>query len=457
MPHPPALVLHRPRIGASRPLTWLMGILSFALLAYVVFGVAHQMIAAPPALRLVLVHDVPLPSGLGAASAGTQNPLAPGVTVPFDRFDFQAYDPRTHKLFIAHTGPNPGKLKLARIPFDPATDGNVIVFDTIQQQVVARVDIPHVAGIAIAGDLHKVYAADADDNIVYVFDETTLKPTPIQLDDNESPDAISYDPVDHRIFVSDPGVPANPDQTGNIDRKNQNIVVIDAHSDRIAAKINIGMMPKLAAEDAPTSPGTEIPAFGYDVGINSYDATQHRVLVTTQILQDGDSPNPNLLPPPGTGELMAIDPVSAQVVQRVQLPATCDTPHGLAIDAEQEIAFIACVDVGVDPASGIIPHLVRVDLKAMRVIPDNPTPTSFASLPDMVVVDDTYHVVFVGCRGGIAVFDERPGVFHKVGIYQLGKNTHSIALDEATQYLYVPVEAGGRPILRVVLYNPTGI
>lgn len=456
MPQPPALILRRPRVRAGRLLPWLMGILSFALLAYVIFGVAHQIIVAPRPLRLLLVRDVPLPSGLGTTSAGTEDPLAPGVTVPFDRFDFQAYDPLTHKLFIAHTGPNPDKLTLTHIPFDKDTDGHVVVFDTLQQRVVARVNIPHIAGLAIASDLHKVYASDADDNIVYVFDENTLDPTPIQLDDNESPDAISYDPVDHRIFVSDPGIPANPDQTMNIDRKNQNLVVIDARKDRVVAKINIGTLPRLPEENAPTSPDTQIPTFGYDVGHNKYDSTQHRVFVTTQILPDGDSPDPNILPPPGTGELMAIDPLSTKVVQRVVLPATCDTPHGLAIDPQQEIAFIACVDVGVDPSSGIIPNLVRVDLKSMRVIPASPKAMELAAVPDIVIVDSTYHVVFVGCRGGISVFDERPGAFHKLHDYQIGKNTHSIVLDEATQYLYVPVEAGGRPLLRVIRYNPTG-
>lgn len=455
MPHPPALVLRRPRVGASSVLFWLMGLLSFALLAYVVFGVARQMIVPPPALRLSVTRDIPLPSGLGVTSAGSRNPLAPGVEVQFDRFDFQAYDPEAHTLFIAHTGPN--ALKSPAAQADLANDGHVVVFDTLRQQVVARVNIPHIAGLAIAPDLHKVFASDADDSLVWVFDEQTLAPTPILLGPYESPDAIAYDPVDHRIFVSDPGTPANPDQTSNIDRKNQNVIVIDARTDRVVAKINIGNLPKLSAEDAPTSPGTQIPTFGYDIGHNRYDVTQHRIFVTTQILPDGDSPNPNILPPPGTGELMAINPLSAKVVQRVVLPSTCDTPHGLALDTQQEVAFIACVDVGDTPSSGIIPHLVRVDLKTMRVIPSDPRTTMLAATPDIVLVDYTEQVVFVGCRGGISIFDERPGAFHKVGDYQIGKNTHSIALDEATQYLYVPIEAGGRPVLRVVQYNPKGV
>lgn len=454
MHHLPALLARRPHVRAGSVLTWLAGFASFALLAYVIFGVAHQIIAAPPALRLVLVHDIPLPSGLGTSSVGTNDPLAPGVAVPFDRFDFQAYDAQTHRLFIAHTGPNPGRLTLAHIPFDPATDGHIIVFDTQRQRVIGRVNIPHVAGIVIASDLHKVYAADAADNEVYAIDENTLAARPIHLAGNESPDAISYDLGDHRIFVSDPGIPANPDKSANVDRKNENVVVIDARSDHIVATINVGNMPKLPVEDAPTVEGTDIPAFGYDIGHSRYDGVQHRVFVVTQILPDADNPNPNILPPRGTGELMAIDPVSAKVVRRVVLPTSCITPHGMALDTEQEVAFIACIEV--NTATGLAPNLVRVNLKTMRVIPSDPHQMRLASVPDIVVVDHTYHVVLVGCRGGISVFDERPGAFRKLNDYQMGKNTHSIVLDEETQYLYLPLIVGGRPVLRVVRYNPTG-
>lgn len=454
MRQPLTRLAQRPPSPSRRIVNWVAAIVCFAILGYVLVGVARQILSAPPALRLVLVRDVPLPSGLGALSVGASDPLAPGVTVQFDRFDFQAYDPQTHKLFIAHTGPNPDKLDLAHIKYDSATDGHIIVFDTVRQQVIGRINIPHVTGIAIAGDLGKVYASDADDNIVYAVDESTLTFKPIPVGDNESPDAISYDPVDQRVFVSDPGAPADPEKSANVDRKNQNLVMIDARSDSIIAKINIGNLPKLAGERAPTADGSSVPLFGYDLGHNQYDSAQHRVFLTTQILPDADSPNPNILPPPGTGELMEIDPITARVVQRTQLPATCITPHGMALDTAQEVAFIACVEV--DARRNIPPNLARVDLRTMRVIPADPQAMRLAPTPDIVVLDHTAHVLLVGCRGGISVFDERAGAFHKLGDYQMGKNTHSIALDEATQYVYLPINVGGRPVLRIARYDATG-
>lgn len=446
-------LVRRPTLRIGSTFRGLTRVASVALLAYVIFGVAQQIVTAPPALRLVLIKDIPLPTGI--STANTSNSLAPGVATPFDRFDFQAYDAQNHRLFVAHTGPHPNKLTQARIPFDPAYDGHIVVFDTEQQQVIARVNIPHVTGIVIARDLHKVFAADAYDNDVYAIDESTLAATLIHLDPNESPDAISYDADDHRIFVSDPGAPADPNKTANVDRKNQNVVVIDARSDRIVAKINIGNLPKLPVENAPTVKASNVPTFGYDIGHTGYDDVQHRVFVVTQILPDADSPSTLVMPPRGTGELMAIDPVSATVVQRVVLPSTCVTPHGMALDTEQEVAHIACIEV--NTAAGLVPNLVRVDLNTMQVIASDPQQMRLASVPDIVVVDHTYHVVLVGCRGGISVFDERAGAFHRLSDYHIGKNTHSIVLDEESQYLYVPIIVGGRPVLRVLRYNPTGV
>src|SRR5207244_12662514 len=104
----------------------------------------------------------------------------------------------------------------------------------------------------VAPDLRKVYAADAEESIVYSIDVNTLKPTPIEVGDEESPDAIGYDPVDHKIFVSDVGAPADPKKTLNPNRANQNVTVIDALTDTVITKINIGNLPKLPHEKAPT-------------------------------------------------------------------------------------------------------------------------------------------------------------------------------------------------------------
>ncbi|MBV9228531.1 MAG: hypothetical protein JOZ18_04390, partial [Chloroflexi bacterium] len=255
---------------------------------------------------------------------------------------------------------------------------------------------------------------------------------------------IEYDPDDHKIFVSDPGLA--PSNAPDIDPKNQNLSVINVLTNQVT-KINLGHMPKLPTEHA------ELVKFGYDVGHNHYDPGLRRIFVTSQQLTD-QNVTPLPLPPPGTGELISVDPVRQTIVGRVQLPNTCGTPHGMNIDTDQQIAFIACTDV--DPANHLVQNLVRVNLRSMQVIPGAFQP--LAVKPDIVVIDHSLHVLFVGCNGGISAFDISNGNIRKLGDYNLGKGTHTVAVNEATQEVYLPlVDVGGRPVLRIAKYNQNGI
>jgi DNA-binding beta-propeller fold protein YncE len=454
--------------GGGRLIVWTLGIVSFVLLAYLLAQVVHQFVAPSPASRLILIQDVPLPSGLGAASPGHTNPLDPGISQNFDHFDFQAYDEATHQLFIAHSGPNPDLLAQEKPPvqFDPKFDGHIIIYNTQKEQITGRVDIPQVAGVVDVPQLSKVFAADAQDNIIYDIDVHTLKATPIALPDNEGPDAISYDPDHQLLFVSDPGSPPNQN-TQNVLRSNENVAVIDPVHDKFIKLINLGNVPLLPGENVTSGPHApkvpvvagNIPLYGHDVGHNRYDTGLHMLFVTSTVLPDGNNVDPFLLPPSGSGEFFEIDPVTFAIVKEIDLPATCSTPHGLAIDSQQHVGFIACTDFS-NPPQSLFENLVRVNLTTMTVIPTNPVDAKLESGPDIVVIDTTQNLLFVGCASGISIFDEKAGEFHKLGDVVLGKQTHTIALDDDVQthelYVFLPTFIGGRPVLRVARYNPTG-
>src|SRR5579872_96379 len=107
----------RKKFGAGRIFTLLIGFVCFSLLAYLLIQIIQQFVVPPPARRLILVQDVPLPSGLPSsaeekllAAGNDPNALAPGVAQDFDGFDFQTYNPTLHLLFVDHTGPNPDLL-----------------------------------------------------------------------------------------------------------------------------------------------------------------------------------------------------------------------------------------------------------------------------------------------------------------------------------------------------------
>jgi DNA-binding beta-propeller fold protein YncE len=336
-------------------------------------------------------------------------------------------------LFIAHTGPNPAKEQQANRHFNPSTDaktdGNVIVVDTRHSKVIRILNIPQVRGVVVAPDLGKVYAADSYDNIVYAIDEKTFKSAAIHLQTNDAPDSIEYDASDHSVFVSNPGRPTNPDKSQVIERKNQNETVINALTDKVIGRIPLGVDGK----------------WGDGVGQVGYDPDLHRIFVAVQQLPNPDDPNPDLLPPAGTARLVAIDPVRHVVLTRLTLPDVCFTPHGLAIDPQHHIAFIACVDA--DP-----PSLVRVDLQTMKVIAEPPWPVQVK--PDILAFDRASRLLYVGCAVGISVFKETGRQLQWLGNYSFGVNTHTVAVDPVTHDLYVPVpRLGNRPVLRIMHYD----
>lgn len=451
----------------GRLFLWVSGLLSFGLLGYLFLQMTIQIVVPPKASRLILEQDIPLPDGL---YPNPKNPLAPGVEQMFDGFDFQTYDAATHRLFIVHTGPSPDLLTQAKIKFDPQNDGNVVVFDTLQQKVIARLSITEASGIIDAPDLHKIFVSavdpSSDTDSVYVIDTNTLQFHPIHLISGESPDALTYDPQDHRIFVSDPGAP--PDVTGpqNPCRHLMNIGVINALTDKVIGRINFGFLPLLSGEKAPTDPNNvagcnehetnlaSVPSYGHDVGHSDYDPTLRHLYITSQINPNADDPNAYVLPPPNTAEFISINAATMKVDQRIVLPTYCSTPHGMAVDPDQHVAFVACTDF--DTAAKLYENLIRIDLRTMTVIPADPNLERLAPAPDLVRLDASAHLLFVACAGGIVIFDETSGNFHRLGSYTVGKETHTIAINEQSQEMYFATFAGGRPILRIERYNPSG-
>jgi DNA-binding beta-propeller fold protein YncE len=392
-----------------------------------------QFTTPEPTPLLTLEQDIPLPGALPDQYRTPQHPFAPGLALLYDHFDFQALDPQTGLLFIAHSGPAPDREQQVNPHFNPDTDakndGNIVVFDTRDNKVVGLLNIPQVAGVVLAPDLHKVYAADSNDSIIYAIDEQTLKYTPIELQDNDSPDGITYDQLDHLIFVSDPGTPPSAD-SNVIERKNQNEAVINARTDKLVTEIPLGIDGQ----------------WGDDVGHVKFDPGLHRIFLSVQQLADPNSSNPNILPPAGTAWLVSINPATHRVVTRLKLPDACITPHGMAIDTEQHIAFIACVDA--DPTS-----LIRVDLQAMKAFPEAPWPINVK--PDMVTIDSSSHLVFVACGVGISVFQEEGRGLKWLGNYATGLNTHTLAINEQTHEIYLPMpRVGNRPVLRIMHYSP---
>src|SRR5207237_9335535 len=106
------------RSGIRRGFTLITAIVCFGLLGYLLFQIVHQFVVPPPPHRLILLQDVPLPSGMPLLPDGSPSrteeqslakgtdprALAPGVQEDFVGFDFQAYDKDCNLIFVVHSG-----------------------------------------------------------------------------------------------------------------------------------------------------------------------------------------------------------------------------------------------------------------------------------------------------------------------------------------------------------------
>jgi hypothetical protein len=459
----------------GRAFTWLAWIVCYGFLLAVLMSVTHQIVVHPRAQRIILLRGIPLPEGLKAR--GAPDSLAPGTAQFFDQFGFQAIDPTTHLLFIAHTGPIPYNYQdvdhtfHADNPADLARDGNVLVFDLQKQKLVGRVPIPRGTGLLVVPELHKVFVSGSEQSRVYSFDEPSLTNLQfLQLPEDTDPATLGYDPVHRRLFVAVPGaedhatvdVPGQlPIQNENIDPEVESLYILDAPTLKVLKRIGIGRLPKLpnedlsAGEDPPVPTEDGVPKFGYRIDQLQYDDVTHRIYMLIEVSEDRNiRPHPS--PPLGAGELVKINPATGHIIRRTTLPKSCNLLHALVLDTTQQIAYIDCNTV--DPDVPLVQHVMRMDLKTMTAFPDDPLESIVAPAPFMMALDRPLHLLFEACVGGIVVFDVSPGNFRKLGVYVVARNLTSIIVDEATQLIYLPVvSAGGRPTLYIAKYNPYGV
>lgn len=409
--------------GVGRIFTWLVGLLCFGVFAYFIVQVMIQFVTPSSIHRLQLVTDIPLPS-IEVPPKGEQQLQA----IRFDHFDFQVLDPTNGLLFIAHPGPSDVKLdlllQLKQLPPGTTFSGNIAVIDTKHNKYVTSIDLQNIHGLVVDPDDHRIYAAGSTGDVVYSIDEQTFKATSINIAPHcnpanapcENPDSLTYDRVDHKIFVSSPG--------------GQNQVVIDTQTNTLLAK------PIDLSGDKT----------GDDIGHTRYDPVSQRVFVVVQPFQpnpqDPNSPWP-------AAKLVAVNPVTDGIITSVTLPGECKSAHGLGIDSQQQVAFVACVDSH---------NLVMIDLRSNTVIRGIQT---VGFKPDIVTLDTHLRILFVGCASGVSVFDESgasSGRMHKLKDYTISSSSaHSIAVDEKTHIIYIPLtDVGGRPVLRIEQYNPNG-
>ena len=148
-------------------------------------------------------------------------------------------------------------------------------------------ELKGIHGIALDKANNKGYISDGRDNSVVVFDLKSLKQTG-KVQAGTNPDAIIFDPSSKQVFA--------------FNGRSNNATVVNTSNDSVAGTIDLGGRPEFAAADG-----------------------KGKVFVN---LEDKSS-------------LVEIDASGLKVLNTWSL-APCDSPSGLAIDADHEVLFAGC-------------------------------------------------------------------------------------------------------------------
>lgn len=265
-------------------------------------------------------------------------------------------------------------------------DGTIHVVDLDNGTVAGTVPgTPSVHGVTLAADRHILLAAVSGTNEVAVIDTNTLTVS-ARVPAGTTPDGIAYDPVHGKAYVSNEHDHAE--------------TVIDLATNTAKAPVEIGG----------------------EAGNSVYDPASRTILVNVQ----------------DRNELVTIDPANDTVTGRIPVP-DCASNHGLYVDGESKLAFIACEDSA---------KLLVLDLQTKQVTARFDTGEG----PDVLAFDQGLHRLYVASESGVvSVFDEQNRTLTPKASGKLADNAHTVAVDQATHRVYFPLEdIDGHPVLRIM-------
>jgi DNA-binding beta-propeller fold protein YncE len=262
--------------------------------------------------------------------------------------------------------------------------GELIDVDVHSHEVVRTVpDLPDVHGVIVVPDKHRVYATATGDNQLVAIDEDSGQVV-FRAPTDTYPDGLAYDPIRRAVWTTNESAGTE--------------TVVDAATGAIRATVPLGG----------------------EVGNVAYDSFLDQMVVAVQ----------------GRNDLAAIDPDSFTVTERIPTPG-CDHPHGLALDATDQVMFVGC------EANAA---MVTVDLPNRAVVDHH----EVGETPDVLVYDSDAGRVYIAAESGwVSVFDHHQGHLTSQGSAHLADGAHSLALDPNSHHTYFPIPKGpkGSPVL----------
>ena len=273
-----------------------------------------------------------------------------------------------------------GRLYIAHM-----NDDHLVVFDTANRKVVANLDgFKRVHGVIAVPNSDRVFASATGDHEMIALDTKTLKIVgragPIDY-----PDGLAFAPGVTRVFVSD--------EHGAVD------AVVDAASRKLIKNIPLGG----------------------GAGNTVFEPISGHILVAVH----------------GVNQLVEIDPAKMEIIARHPLTAV-QNPHGIALDVEGRLAFIA----GEENASLAVFDIKEGKQLGVHQVGDD---------PDVLAYDAGMKLLYISAESGtVSVFREAGKDLQPVGQCNM-PHAHTVSVDPKTHLVYFPLEnIGGKPVLRIM-------
>jgi DNA-binding beta-propeller fold protein YncE len=264
-------------------------------------------------------------------------------------------------------------------------DSQVIAFDTQSSRVIGSVgDVASVHGVVAIPELGRVYATATGTKELVSIDMATLRIT-ARLPTGSFPNGMAYAPEAHKLYISDQSA--------------GELMVVDVRSNKVVTTIS----------------------FGGAVGNTQFDPVSKHIFVNVQEL----------------GQLAEIDPTTDKIVARINLPEA-KRNHGLLIDPQDRIAFVACQDNET---------LLSLDMRTMRLL----STSRLGGGPDVLAYDPGLHLLYVAGEAGVlSLFRVDGSAIVKIGEGYVGPNAHVVAVDPDTHRSYFPLmDVDGQTAMRV--------
>jgi YVTN family beta-propeller protein len=310
-----------------------------------------------------------------AAPSGAMPSLIRTIKVPGTpgRYDVVAIDPAARRLYLSDTTSQ--SLDVLNL----TTNSWITQITGLPESTSASGSHSGSNGLAIAADLHKVFVSDQVDNALHVFDTSSLTQTAVIPTTQKGSDAVSYDPVEKKVYVS------NGDSN--------TITVIDATTNTVLHQIALPGGPELSIWDP-------------------FDDTIHQNLSSTN-------------------QQAVIDPKTDTIRYVFDLPPGC-VPHGVGINPKNQHMVIGCskqMTVTMDGGDGSI-------LSLNRHVGGN-------DVGDYDPVDNRFVVAASSFKPGpvLGVIDASSDDW--VGNAPTDKGAHSLAVDPTTGNIYVAAQTPG--------------